>query len=94
MAENLHEMTPVENENWEEIAPVEKEKWEEMTPAEKIENLRRDVLRLFREINVTDHSLRSLAHHLDKTTQSAKQTVAKVAALETRRDSVKKKRGK
>ena len=61
--------------------------WEEMTSAEKIEALHTDDLRIFRELNAINHSLRALGLHLDQTTDDGKKAAAAVAALQVRLDS-------
>jgi chromosome segregation ATPase len=55
--------------------------WEQMTEAEKIEDLRRDVVRIFRVLNSIDHSLSALAAHLDQAQKTAREASTAVSAL-------------
>ncbi len=56
--------------------------WDQMNEAEKIEDLRRDVVRIFRVLNDFDASLRAVVARLDQVTKIANAASDTVSALQ------------
>jgi hypothetical protein len=57
--------------------------WEQMTQAEKIEDLRRDVLRIFAVLQRNDRRLNMQANHIDAARDLAKKVAVDLEALKS-----------